>query len=372
MKFSIVLFAFTYILVNFFIGKRILNSLKNITKTKSNIFSKLYWAFFILLSSSFCIYMYASTLIHPILSKFFFIIGSYYEVALLYLIIFFPIAFLLTKLFRNANHKIDFYIISLVLTLIILPISSFLGTSSSITNYDILLDKPLTNGDVRIALLSDIHLGDLIGNNRLNKLVSEVNNLHADVVIIAGDLIDSDLDPVIEDDMLSKLSDINSKFGVYFAFGNHDLYTYKSQELTTILQDNNVNVLRDQSILVDNSFYIVGRNDIVATRLNQERKPLNELLLPIDTSKPIIVVDHNPNDMYESKNNDIDLQLSGHTHNGQLFPLNIMAKSVFSLIYGHEKLNDTNVIVSSGYGTWGPRMRTGSRSEIVFITLKSS
>lgn len=372
MELKIVVFAIVYLFVNYLIGRKILSLIKNYSKKTSIKLSIIYWSIFIFLASSFGIYLYFNNYLPNIISKTLFYIGSYYEVALLYLVILFPISFLFSKFFNNMLPKLDLYIISLAIILIILPIANHLGTTSKETNYEITLNKSFANNDLKIALISDIHLGKIIGNNRLDSLVKEVNSLNPDIIIISGDLIDSYLDPVINEDMLPKLSNLRSTYGVFFSFGNHDIYTNKVEELTTLLQNQGVVVLRDQSTLINESFYLVGRNDIVSKRFNQERKDLNELLISLDSSKPIIVIDHNPNDLEESVKNNVDLQLSGHTHNGQLFPLNIIAKKAFALEYGHNKIEDTNIIVSSGYGTWGPTMRIGSQSEIVLITLKSS
>ena len=202
-------------------------------------------------------------------------------------------------------------------------------------------------------LVSDIHLGEVIENNRLNTLVEKINSLNGDMVLIAGDLVDSDLTPVKEKDMLDSLKDIKSKYGTYLSLGNHDFYTGEADELENILSKVNVNVLRDEITLINDSFYLIIKSSIDN----------------FNSDKPVIVIDHNPQYLDESISNNIDLQVSGHTHKGQLSPINLITDKLFDIDYGLGKFQNTSVVVTSGFGTWGPPIRIGSSSEIVMIKL---
>ena len=371
MKINNLFVLIIYIFINLLIGNRILKSVKKYWRRESKGSLILYWAVFIFFSCSFSIYMNNRNSLPTIIGKPLYFIGSNFEIALLYLIMLFPISFILSKLFKKLSTKIDFYIIALIIALILLPISYYLGTHSKTTTYNVKINKPLYR-DFKIGLVSDIHLGAIIGNSRLDTLISELNSLNLDLIIISGDLIDSNLDTVIQQDMLSKFSNLKSNYGTFFALGNHDLYTHKVKELTNLLESYGISVLKDKSILIDNYIYLVGRNDIVAEKYNETRAPLNNLISGLDASKTLIVIDHNPNEINEAINSNIDLQLSGHTHNGQIFPLNLFAKKIFSLAYGKKTIDNTTLIVTSGYGSWGPTMRMGSQSEIVIINLEGN
>ena len=168
------------------------------------------------------------------------------------------------------------------------------------------------------------------------------------------------------------LKDIESRYGTYLSLGNHDFYTGEADELENMLSKVNVNVLRDEITLINDSFYLIGRDDATVKRYNGERDSLNVIKSSIDnfnSDKPVIVIDHNPQYLDESISNNIDLQVSGHTHKGQLSPINLITDKLFDIDYGLGKFQNTSVVVTSGFGTWGPPIRIGSSSEIVMIKL---
>lgn len=352
-----------YILISFFVGIRILKSL---CKFRSpNI--KVYWTVFSFIALSFVLGELTGRFIPSGFSKILSLIGYYYMAALLYMIILFPVASLLHRIFKNTNF--DFYGISLLFIAILLIIGTYFGFSPYVKYYDITTEKPLKNGKLKIALVSDVHLGEIIGNSRLKTMIDKINALDADAVIIAGDLIDSNLEPMLQDDMLSQLKYLKSKYGTFFAFGNHDFYTGRSDEIAEILRENGVHVLRDEAALINDEFYIIGEDDKAILKYGGNNKPLNCITDTLNKDKLSILINHVPNDIDESSTNGIDLQVSGHTHRGQLFPCNLVTRSIFDIDYGLKKFDNTNVVVSSGYGTWGPPLRIGSRSEIVMICL---
>ena len=171
--------------------------------------------------------------------------------------------------------------------------------------------------------------------------------------------------------MAVEFSNIKSKYGTFATLGNHDVLTKEEDTIVDILKENSITVLRDESVLINDDFYIIGRDDITVNRYGKEdRATLEGLTKDLDSSKPLIVIDHNPQYINESLNANIDLQLSGHTHKGQILPGNLVTNKIFEVDYGYLKKDNLNVIVSSGYGTWGPPLRLGSRSEIVQIKLK--
>ncbi|WP_294188529.1 metallophosphoesterase [uncultured Clostridium sp.] len=257
-----------------------------------------------------------------------------------------------------------------LLFIILIVIGSYNAKSSYVKSFDIKINKENLKEPLNIVMVSDIHLGNIIKNNNLKNMVNEINNLNPDLVIIAGDIIDSDITPFLNHNMTVEFSNIKSTYGTFAVLGNHDILTKEEDTIVNLLKENSVTVLRDESILINDEFYIIGRDDITVSRYtNEPRATLKDLTKNLDKSKPLIVIDHNPKYIDESLDANIDLQLSGHTHRGQIIPGNLVTNKIFEVDYGYLKKDNLNVVVSSGYGTWGPPIRLGSRSEIVQINL---
>lgn len=322
--------------------------------------------------------MILNKFISPNLTNFLYLVGSYWMGLLMYTLLTFPIIGIIniivsnSPLSKNLNDKYYIYQTILIITIfiIITIVGSFNAKSSYVKAFDININKESLKEPINIVMVSDIHLGNIIKNKRLSKMVNEINTLKPDLVIIAGDIIDSDIKPFLDYNMGNEFSKIKSTYGTYAALGNHDLMTKAENKIVSVLEENSVKVLRDESILINDSFYIIGRDDITINRFSEnDRASLLELTHDIDKSKALIVIDHNPKYINESLDSNIDLQLSGHTHKGQITPGNLVTNKMFEIDYGYLKKDNLNVIVSSGYGTWGPPIRIGSRSEIVQINL---
>ena len=223
---------------------------------------------------------------------------------------------------------------------------------------------------LNVAMASDIHLGTINGKLFLNKLVAEINKLNPDIILLAGDIIDEDLASVIKNNVGEELIKLKSKYGVYAITGNHE-YIGGAEEACRYLIAHGVNVLRDEEIKIDNSFYIVGREDrSIRQFAGKQRKELKDLLTGVDKSFPVILMDHQPFKLNEALENEIDLQLSGHTHFGQLWPLNYIIEKIYELSWGYGINGNTHYYVSCGVGGWGPPVRTGSRPEIINFKIK--
>jgi predicted MPP superfamily phosphohydrolase len=223
-----------------------------------------------------------------------------------------------------------------------------------------------THDNLKILLISDLHLGYGIGKSELEKWVQLINAEKPDIALIAGDLIDNFIKPLEEEKLYNTLSKINAKHGVFMALGNHDYIGGNIAENLDFIKRSNINVLRDSAILIDNSFYIIGRDDYS----QKNRKRLAEITDNLDKSKPVFCIDHQPVSLDEACQNGIDLQVSGHTHYGQVFPLNYIQKFIFEKPYGYLKKSNTQYFITSGIGIWGGKFRIGSRSEYVVINIK--
>ena len=261
-------------------------------------------------------------------------------------------------------------IVVLSLTLLVVGIGHLNTWFPAIREYNLDINKSGGKLDeLHIVALSDIHLGTTIEKRHMSGIVKRVNALNPDIILIPGDIIDEDITPIIHSNVGEKLKLLKAKYGVYAVTGNHEYIggVYKAKEY---LSAHNVNLLNDTVELIDDSFYVAGREDLTINQfINKRRKLLSEIVKDVDKSKPLILLDHQPFKLNQAVDNGIDLQLSGHTHHGQLWPFNYITKMVFELSWGYLKKGDTHFYVSGGIGGWGPPIRTVNRPEIISIRL---
>lgn len=366
------IFISLYSLINYYIGKVIFKNIKTIF----NISPLLFWIIFWIFAFSYIIAMISNKYFSYRLTDLFSLIGSYWLVLMMYAILTFPLISLLNYILKKLSYfsyeLYKFETISLVfLFFILLIIGNYNAKHSYIKSFNIELENKKLEEPLNIVMVSDIHLGNIVKNNRLKNMVIEINELNPDIIIIAGDIIDSHITPFINNNMAEEFSKLKSKYGTFAVLGNHDILTKSEDKIVSILSENAVTVLRDEAVLINDSFYIIGRDDISIESLNNTpRSLLSDLTINLDKSKPLLLIDHNPKYIKESLDNNIDLQLSGHTHKGQITPGNLVTNKLFDIDYGYLKKDNLNIVVSSGYGTWGPPIRIGSKSEIVQINLQ--
>ncbi len=266
---------------------------------------------------------------------------------IVYVLMFNCLYYLIHKLFKNEYVDKSFYL-TFIIPIIIVILGNINVNTIHLTKYD-LSNKDITK-DVRIAYVSDVHLSTL-DNKKLDDLVKFINDKNYDIFVIDGDLVDEfSTDKKIES-VIKELGSIRTKYGNYYVEGNHDLLNNKNR---TLLTSNNFIVLEDDKVLIDNNYYLIGRRD----KKDKLRTDLNSLTYNLD--KPAILLDHQP---IVEKNMDsrIIVQLSGHTHAGQIWPLGYFLK------YGYYE--DKRLIVSSGFGVWHNKVRTSKYSEIVEINI---
>jgi predicted MPP superfamily phosphohydrolase len=224
--------------------------------------------------------------------------------------------------------------------------------------------------NLRIAAVSDIHLGTIIGPRKTAKLVNMINGLKPDIILMAGDVLDEDVVPVITQNLGDSLCKLNSSMGIYACPGNHE-YIGGGEPSIKYLEEHGIIVLRDADTLINDAFYIVGREDRHARfQKKKKRKSIDELLENIDTSKPVILLDHQPYDLDSIVDTGVDFQISGHTHHGQMWPFGYITNKIFEVSRGYKKKGSTHFWISTGFGTWGPPIRTGNRPEVMLFTLK--
>ncbi|MBQ8967260.1 metallophosphoesterase [Ruminococcus sp.] len=233
------------------------------------------------------------------------------------------------------------------------------------TDYSLKSEKPVS---LKIAMFADSHIGTTFDGEGFAEHMKTIEAQHPDIVLLPGDFVD---DGSKKADMLracEALGKMNVKYGVWYSYGNHDEGLMNSRDFTAAeleqaLRDNGIHILSDEYELVDDSFYVVGRKD---SSLG-ERKNMDELLEGVDTSKYIIVLDHEPNDYDNEAASSADLVVSGHTHGGQLFPVTYVGElfGINDRTYGYENRNGTDFIVTSGISDWEIQFKTGTKSEYV-------
>ncbi|MDR2791254.1 MAG: metallophosphoesterase, partial [Tannerellaceae bacterium] len=200
------------------------------------------------------------------------------------------------------------------------------------------LNRPFTGGNLKIVAVSDMHLGYTIGREELEQWVTLINAEDPDLILIAGDITDNNVRPLIDGGMAEAFHRLRSRYGVYAVPGNHE-YIAGIAPAADFLRSADVTLLRDTAILIDSRFYLVGRDDYS----NPRRKSLADLTASLDVDKPLLLLDHQPHHLEEAAFCGIALQFSGHTHDGQVWPLNYITRLLFECSHGYLKKGDTHI-----------------------------
>lgn len=367
-----------YSLVNFYILRRALNVLpEDFSYRTAFIF------FFILVVSSFIAGRIIEKFSVTVFSDLLIWIGSFWLAFMFY----FLLSLLIIDILRMINHFIGFFPAFItndlekakkVTALVVIAVVTFTVIVGHINTKFLSVNKLTIDlhkqagglKELSIAVVSDIHLGTIYGKKHAAKVVDTINSLNPDLILMPGDIIDEDIAPVLNDNICEELVRLKAKYGVFAVTGNHE---YIGGVRTTVdyLTKNNINIISDTSITIDDKFVLVGREDRASSQFaGINRKSLKEIMKDVNTSLPVIMLDHQPFGLEEAEINGIDLQLSGHTHHGQLWPANYITSKIYEVSFGYLQKGKTHYYVSCGVGGWGPPVRTVSRPEIVEIILK--
>lgn len=238
-----------------------------------------------------------------------------------------------------------------------------------VTKYAVKVNKNIVGSEkMKIVMLSDLHLGNIVGNKQLDRMVKIVNKMDADLIFFIGDTLDDSIEPFIRNDMGKAFGKLNAKIGKYAVLGNHDYYGNCVEIFCSEMEKSGVSVLQDEVIKVAQDIVLVGRKDKVVEEITVEgRKELNDLISGVEKSSLIMLMDHQPYEFDQVEKMGIDLSFYGHTHRGQMAPYHLLTGRRFELDWGYLKKGDSHIVVSSGFGIWGPPIRLKSRSEIVEI-----
>lgn len=288
--------------------------------------------------------------------------------------------YVFAKITKKSFAKYYSGFVAIVTSIFILSVGWYLDHNVSKTEYDLYTSKNIS--PLKIAMFADSHLGTTFNAPGFIEHLGEIEKQNPDVLVIVGDYVDDDTN---RDDMFEAtkaLGQFKSKYGVYFVFGNHDKGYYGSErrgfssaDLVNELEKNNVTVLRDEVLRINDDVYLIGRLDYSIVREQKgSRKSMKEFSEDINQTKYSVVLDHQPTDYKNQALSKVDLVLSGHTHGGQLFPINILMNFIGSnnAIYGLKTIDATNFIVTSGISDWAIKFKTGTKSEYVIINVKNS
>lgn len=328
-----------------------------------------------LLSFLFIIFRIVGTLPDVMIPQIFLDISYMILGIYIYLIIFFVFFDILRlippvrRFYKRFSRRID---VALVLSAFVVFGYGFYHQSQTVVEtYDITFEKSLAK-PLKIAAIADLHIGSAITPESLAKNVETINALNPDIILVLGDVIDIDIRD-FDEEFRQILRGLKAPLGVYGVFGNHEYYSGDILEVMAVLNNAGINIVYDDVIYFeDHGFYLAGRDSLRHSKsYGDERAPISKLEpLITDKTKPVIIMDHMPRNMEDGKALGAQLQVSGHTHAGQFFPINLIVKAMYPTAYGLLKEGDFNMLVTSGLGLWGPIMRVGTQSEILEINVK--
>lgn len=327
------------------------------------------------------------------------ITGNYFLGIFLYTLVIILLAdfgrILLKYVFHASwiHSRTAFTVAGAICALLILLLSAcgiFHAKYIKTTSYDVIINKTIPERtSMKVVLLADTHFGYNAGVLHARELVRKINKQKPDLVCIAGDIFDNEYDAIRNPEKLEKtLRGIKSTYGVYACWGNHDLneeilagFTFKHKDgdlsdikdprMKKFLKNSNIHILEDESILINDQFYVIGRKDASLTeKIHETRKAPAQLTEKLDRDKPIIMIDHQPKELQELADAGVDLDLCGHTHDGQTFPGNFTIKLMWENPCGLLIKDNMTNITTSGAGVWGPAMRIGTDSEICSINIQ--
>ena len=383
-----------YILVNVYVVRWMIRWMGACSHIfQSAVFRAVFIIFYILIASSLLtgFLINKPEFLHRILKN----TGNYFLGTFLYIILVIVVVDLVRLILKYVFHarflefRSTFVITGFVCMALIILISVYgilhVGTIK-VTPYEVTVNKKVKDMDsLKIILLADTHFGYSINCRHAQKMVEKINAQDPDIVCIAGDIFDNDYDAISDPEgVCNALKSIKSRYGVYACWGNHDLdepilagFTFGGKKkdqadprMEQLLRDANIHLLTDEAELIDDKFYVVGRNDSSRThKLGGQRLSPAQLTKDLDLDKPVIFIDHQPKQLQETADAGADLDLCGHTHDGQIFPGNLFIHLFWENSFGYLKKDKMHTNVTSGVGVWGPDMRVGTNCEICPITV---
>ena len=299
------------------------------------------------------------------LSQSLFSIGSVWLVFTLYMVLAL-LVFDLLRLFLPVLKQPYGFFFSLGLTACLLTYGYFNYKHPDINRINITLDKPLAGDSLKVVAISDVHLGNATRNPQLAIFVDMILAENPDLIVIAGDLIDNSLLPLYQQNMAQELNRLKAPMGIYMVPGNHE-YISGMEECKRFLEKTPIRLLCDSMVTLPNGLQLIGRDD----RSNRRRLSLTNLMEKVDNNKPILLLDHQPYEVAQKDSIGIDIQFSGHTHHGQVWPMSLLVENMYEQSHGYRQWPHSHVYVSSGLSLWGPPFRIGTDSDMAVMMIQS-
>ncbi|TGE33784.1 metallophosphoesterase [Desulfosporosinus sp. Sb-LF] len=363
--------------LNYYIGLRGWQALFNFVPFLS---PRVFWLAFWLLSLSYLFSRFSQRFLPKVIYEGLTLVGAYWLAFMWYFLLAIAVLDLLRlidhffrlvppEIKRSLNPALGFFIFILVVGIV--SYGAWNARHPRVNHYDLSIPKQAGQlKQLHIVMVSDIHLGTIVHNDHLTKMVNTVNKLKPDLVLFAGDVFDENIESSNKQQVSDNFRKLSAPYGVFAVLGNHEYIGGNAEEAIRYLGEAGVKVLRDSSQEIDGSFYLMGRDDRSGARFNGvKRQDLETIMQGVNHSLPIILMDHQPSQLEEPAEQGVDLQLSGHTHVGQLFPIRFITHRIFEDDWGLLRKGNFQLIVSSGYGTWGPPIRVGNTPEIVDIMI---
>ncbi len=331
--------------------------------------------------------------------RFFVKIGNYWLGILLYTILVVGAADVIHVILKRSKkinqeklRSFKVFVVSGVICAVGIAVLSVWGMVNAgkirTTRYEAVIEKNAGElKQMKVILAADLHMGYNIGCDHIRQMVDRINEEDPDLVVFAGDIFDNEYEALDNpEELISIFREIRSRYGVYACYGNHDIkekilagFTFggnngkkqSDERMDTFLEKAGITLLRDESVLIADSVYLYGRPDRHRPgRGIRTRKTPGEITAGMDLSKPVLVIDHQPAELKELADAGVDLDLCGHTHDGQTFPGNLTVRLMWENACGYLKKGDMHNIVTSGVGVFGPNMRVGTAAEICAVTVK--
>ena len=333
----------------------------------------LYAVIYLILASVYPVTRYLSHLVPESLMQVLAAVANYLLPFYLYLflaLLLFELFLLLNRMFRfiprevRKGFRFRFYgLVSIVMLSVAVVVGGVINLNTiRASHYTISVprkDSPLDN--LRVAFVADFHIIENTNPGYVEQFVRKVNALNPDIMLYGGDIVEGRDDNRISEEILSALRNVQARYGTYGVLGNHE--SYGSSGNGTFYEKAGITLLRDTVISIHNAFYLAGRDD----ERFRDRKPADEILQDTVDDMPVIMLDHRPTRLQEVSLTATDVQFSGHTHFGQLFPINFYISSLYELSWGYKKIRDTHFFVTSGLRLWGPPVKTVGKSEIMVV-----
>lgn len=402
----LILLAIAYLLINFLIWRnavRLIGEIANrLGRNRSKVVVIIFTAVFAFLAFSIIIWTFFSdpNIVHGLKA-----ISNVWIGIFIYCLVFIVsgeivtfILWLLKKVRKDRPGYSKFIFTRGIIVAVLIVGFSVYGMFNwqniRVTEYDVSVDKHSNLGsDLKIVLIADTHIGYTVGQEHIQNMVNLINEQDADIVAFAGDIVDNDYAAIEEPDEIAKtFKSIKSEYGVYACYGNHDVYeklvggfslyslpeNTVQKEVDKFVEDSGIELLEDETVLIED-IYVIGRIDRTKPNgskegddLDKARKTIGQLTADLDKDKLIIDIDHQPSDLEEKADAGVDIDLGGHTHDGQIFPGNLTINLGWDNACGLLDVKKMHSIVTSGAGVWGPAMRVGANPEIAVINVHLS